>query len=477
MYKISKMYDISGKRELFFDGEFINPSRTTAEFLLHHPVRKGVVMEHDAPWEGDGCDFHNFFKDGDIYRMYYLGWNTENTDDIVVCYAESTDGIHWIKPNLHICKYNDSYDNNIILDRTMVFDITIDNFMVFKDENPNSSPEKRYKAVMALRSELHSLYSEDGIHFSYGELLTDDGHFDSLNVAFWDDNAKIYRCYFRGFHELGSTEGAEWTEENVRDIRYMESADFVTWSKPKLIDFGDAEDVALYTNVVQPYLREESVLVGLPSRYIYRREWTDNYDELCGREKRLKRFQNVERYGLVVTDCVFITSRDGYHFKKYDEAFVRPGTEHADNWVYGSCYPARGFIEAPSEIDGADPELSLYMFDGHWNGSPTKFVRYTIRCDGFVSMHAGAVEKMLVTKPFLYKGSDLYINFETSALGYMYFTLVDEEGNRYDSCETFGDKIDRRVVFDDGVVEKLSGKQVVLEVRMKDADLYSVMFR
>ena len=92
-------------------------------------------------------------------------------------------------------------------------------------------------------------------------------------------------------------------------------------------------------------------------------------------------------------------------------------------------------------------------------------------------MHAGVKEKMLVTKPFTFTGTNLYINFSTSALGYMYFTLVDTDGNRYTSCETFGDKVDRRVCFEDGVVEKLSGKPVTLEVRMKDADLYSFIFR
>lgn len=475
------MYNISKHREFFWDETFTDPLKTTAEFLLHHPVRKGIVLEHDAPWEGDGCDYHNFFRDGDIYRMYYLGWHFGNTHNLVVCYAESKDGINWIKPTLRICEYNGSYDNNIILDRTMVFDSDIDNFMVFKDTNPDCPPEQKYKAIMTISKGvpfgLHSMYSKDGIHFSYGELLSNDGHFDSLNVAFRDENAACYRCYFRGFHDRGNDGNASWSEDSLRDIRYMESADFKTWSKPKLVDFGQSEDVSLYTNVIQPYLREKNVLIGFPSRYLYRRKWNKNYDELCGQEKRLKRMETAPRYGLVVTDCVFITSRDGYHFKKYDEAFIRPGMENGDNWVYGDCYPARGFAETPSDIAGADPELSLYIPVGHWSGKATRLIRYTIRCDGFVSMHAGAVEKMLVTKPFCYEGSNLYINFETSALGYLYFTLVDKDGNRYESCETFGNTIDRRVGFDDGVVEKLSGKSVVLEVRMRDADLYSLIFQ
>ena len=156
---------------------------------------------------------------------------------------------------------------------------------------------------------------------------------------------------------------------------------------------------------------------------------------------------------------------------------MRPGPEKGNNWVYGDGYPAYGFLETASDIEGEDNVLTMYVPDGHLGNAPVKLVRYTIRCDGFVSMHAGEKEKMIVTKPFTFEGRDLFVNFSTSALGYMYFTIVDERGNRYESCETFGDRIDRRVSFDSGVVEKLSGKPVTLEVRMRDADLYSVMFR
>lgn len=115
--------------------------------------------------------------------------------------------------------------------------------------------------------------------------------------------------------------------------------------------------------------------------------------------------------------------------------------------------------------------------EGEWSGCPTRLVRYSIRCDGFRSAHAGESEKILVTKPFVFSGSDLFVNFETSALGYMYFTIVDKDGTRYESEETFGNSIDRKVYFGDDVVKNLSGKLVTLEVRMCDSDLYSIMFR
>ena len=68
------MISLGHRRECFFDDYLIDTAKTTAEFRLHEPVRRECVMVHNAPWEGDGCDFHNIVKDGNLYRMYYLGW-------------------------------------------------------------------------------------------------------------------------------------------------------------------------------------------------------------------------------------------------------------------------------------------------------------------------------------------------------------------------------------------------------------------
>ena len=76
-----------------------------------------------------------------------------------------------------------------------------------------------------------------------------------------------------------------------------------------------------------------------------------------------------------------------------------------------------------------------------------------------------------------FEGEELYANFASSALGYLYFTLTDEDGNTYESTETFGDSVKRRVRFaDEDAVARLSGKVVTLSVRMQDADLYSIQF-
>lgn len=470
------MINIGHERECFFDDYLIDTEKTTAKFKVHNPTYKGPVMRHDEFWEGDGSDYHNFFYDNGIWRMYYLGWKTFGPrEEIFACYAESKDGINWTKPSLGIVEYRGTKDNNILLP------FGVDNFMVFRDDNPACEPDKKYKAVADKKIDenhhLYSYYSEDGIHFREGELICSDGRFDSLNVAFWDEKEKRYLCYFRGYHDIDEKDMPKSLgPQPIRDIRVIESPDFKVWTKFKRVNFGDCEDIPLYTNVVQPYYRAPQYYVGFPTRYIERPEWNGTYDELCGKEKRLQRIEKSKRYGLVVTDCVFMSSRDGYNFKRHDEAFMPPMPENGRNWVYGDSYVARGMIETPSDVQGAESEISIFAFDNHWGGHPSNFIRFTIRKDGFVSLRAGAEEEKVVTKPFVFEGEEMRINFATSARGYMYFTLIDENGNRYDSLETFGNLTDRKVVFGEGVVKSLSGKPVTLEVIMRDSDLYAIRF-
>jgi hypothetical protein len=170
-----------------------------------------------------------------------------------------------------------------------------------------------------------------------------------------------------------------------------------------------------------------------------------------------------------------MSSRDGRKWKRWEEAFMTPGPEREYNWVYGDCYPALGMIETESDLPCAPRELSMYTFDNHWSGMPTKLRRYTIRIDGFVSYHATYKPCKVVTKPFIFDGSSLSINFATSAVGHVRIRLISESST-LDSCELFGDSLDRKVVFEAGDVASLSGKPVRMEITMKDADIYSFRF-
>ena len=479
---MNDMIKIGSRRELFADDFLIDQKLTDAVRSMHHPVCRERVLVNDAPWEGDGWVYYSTFEDNGLYRMYYHTnplLDRENKKSFVgphyICYACSLDGVHWVKPKLGIWEYNKSCANNIILEID-----TEDAFHVFRDENPSCPDEERYKALLTRRvtrdgqrvSQLWCMTSFDGIHFADGWILSEQGRFDTHNTAFWDPLLGKYVCYFRDLHK--NADG-----EMVRDIRRMESADFRQWSVPEPIVYtGCTEDFQMYTNGIHPYMRAPYLYVGIPTRYVQRPAWEDNYDELCGSEHRRFRMQFHPRYGLALTDNLLITSRDGITFNRSGEAFMRPGPEGRKRWVYGDSYASNTIVATPP-VDETDAwELSFYSAVNQWSEETAHVYRYSLRMDGFYSYGGGYEEKTLVTKPFIFDGSRLEVNFSTSAAGRMRIFLEQADGRPIlggDSGDLFGDSIDRKVHFK-AELSVLSGTPVRMRVLLKDADIYSFRF-
>ena len=103
-----------------------------------------------------------------------------------------------------------------------------------------------------------------------------------------------------------------------------------------------------------------------------------------------------------------------------------------------------------------------------------------IRLDGFASYHADYEKKVLVTKPFVFEGNTLTLNFKTSGRGYIYVRVLDYYGkplDGYSSYEIFGDAYDRPVIFaDEAGLEKIQRMPIRLEFTMSEADIYSMNF-
>ena len=55
------MINLGSRREVFFDNFLVDEEKTTAEFRIHQPVRKGVAITHDEKWEGSHCLFSSAF--------------------------------------------------------------------------------------------------------------------------------------------------------------------------------------------------------------------------------------------------------------------------------------------------------------------------------------------------------------------------------------------------------------------------------
>ena len=487
---------IGTRREVFWDDDLIE--QTDAVLTQHQLQDRGVAMVCDAPWEGSSCTYPVVIRDRHVIRLYYKAGrfnitaepepDTPLTGPMVICCAESyDDGRTFQKPDYAIYSYAGNRRNNIILMRDETIRNT-DNFAVFKDTRPDCPDDERYKATLdngpvSRGSHDHSLIclkSKDGVHFTPDGEIMREGWFDSLNCAFWDRHSKQYFLYMRDWPEGYDRGRGETLDRKKRDIRYAVSPDFRHWTKPQRVDFSVSDAVELYTNNIKPYHRADHLYVGLATRYVEREAWSRSFDYLPGQENRLNRSRLQMRYGTALTDCVLITSRDGIHFRRWNEAFMRPGIERGHNWVYGDNYFSWGMVETPADLpDMAPDELSFYAFSGMWQ-QDCVLRRYAIRKDGLVSMRAPACGATIVTKPLVHQGERLMLNFATSAMGQIHVSLLDEEGRAlsgFQSHEVFGDNLDRPVVFANGQdVAVTAGRPIRLKFTMRDADLYAFQF-
>ena len=98
-----------------------------------------------------------------------------------------------------------------------------------------------------------------------------------------------------------------------------------------------------------------------------------------------------------------MTSRDGLTFRRWSEAFLRPGPRRKDSWVYGDNFIFWGMVQTKSTIEDAPDEISLYATESYWEGPYTTIRRLTLRLDGFVSASAPMTGGELVTKPIRFE--------------------------------------------------------------------------
>lgn len=430
---------VSSKLQLFID-DWVVDTMSALSLRLHSPTPREVALRFDAPWEGPWSTYVTVMKDSDRYRMYYRGAGRAGTE--VTCYAESPDGIAWTKPSLGIHDFEGSKSNNIIWTG-----FGKHNFTPFKDLNPNASSDERYKAVAG--GPLMALASPDGIHWTKlrDEPIITRGSFDSQNLAFWDTEQSQYVAYIRDFRD------------DIRQIKRCTSPDFNHWTEPEWLEYGDTPLEHFYTNAVTPYFRASQLYLGFPKRFMPHRHAVKEQPEPG------------------VSDAVFMSSRDGLHWdRRFMEAFIRPGLDR-ENWTHRSNMPAWGIVPTSPE------ETSLYYTE-HYDHSTCRLRRATLRVDGFVSVHADYAGGDILTKPLVFEGRELVVNYSTSAVGSIRVELQDEAGKPIsghaleEADELYGDEVERIVTWRPrSDVTRLQGRPVRLRFAMKDADLYSFRFR
>ncbi len=477
--------NIGKRRELFWDDYMIDKEKTKTKALQHEFAKQECVLKFEGPLGGDDCHILSLLDDGDKFRMYVhcsisKFYKERTCDNSGYVYAESTDGIHWDTPALGQRELYGNKDNCYLFPKDKApFDKGLDGFVVMKDTNPACKAGEEYKATAICDHKLMIFTSSDAIHFTQKYVMTADGQYDSNNTLMFDEKTGRYRCYYRVYHPDNRPDTIAWR----RDIRVSESEDLVNWSKPYCINFDDYMDWQLYMNGISKYRRAPHIFVGFPTRYVERgkNEWQTCYEALKNPEQRLALHKAHGRAATAMSDSLFMVSRNGIDWKRYNEPILTAGPENGINWVYGSAYLSNIAIETKSRYKGCDNELSMFAGENRWSGKPGEIYRYTMRLDGFVSQHAAWdsswSEPAIVTKPFIYDGSELFINFATSAYGGIQIDLRSLSENReINSAEIFGDATDRKVMWLNGSPAEFAGQPVVMTFHMHDADVWSFRF-
>ncbi len=476
--------NVGSRRELFID-DYLVAAMDHVELQVHQPERKELSLIFDQPWEGDAQNYFTVFYDNVKYRMYYHAWGQFPSLPLTIGYAESNDGIHWVRPKLGFCDFKGSKENNIIMDRVGE-GISSHDFNPFWDKKPGTPKDAKYKAVGfgysadGSKNGLYAWKSPDAVHwtlFQQTPVFT-NAPFDTQNVAFWSEQEGCYVLYYRHFRNVVNE------KTGTRIVLKAVSDDFIHWKEQGEIKFHEGEgprfDAQFYTNQIMPYYRAPHLYIGFPARYVDH-GITESTKLLPEWEARQNRIKVNQRLGTTVTDSVFISSRDGLNFRESNDVFVRPGLRMRHNWCYGDNYLAWSVVETNSVDDDSPRELSIYSVESYQTGGESRLRRYALRIDGFSSLHAKSKEGCVTTKPIQFIGKELSINAATSAAGSIRVEVCTPDGKPLpnfsaDDCDLiYGDSLDRRVSWKGNTdMSKWEGKTILLRFIMREADIYSM---
>jgi hypothetical protein len=201
----------------------LTPSRdnpNAPDYLATH-FYGSVLYDEGKPFDGAQGKFRMW------YYAVHLGDGPKDLREGPMCYAESDDGIHWVKPALRQFEFKGSLDHNAI----KLPELRTEGNFVIKDEL-DPDPARRYKLVYNYRPPdrswtIRTATSPDGLHWTAGP----EGPFHTFI-----EHASVYR--FNGLffvsgqmHNRGEGGHAQGRQGHV-----IVSPDFDHW----LQEWGDA---------------------------------------------------------------------------------------------------------------------------------------------------------------------------------------------------------------------------------------------
>ena len=465
---------------------FLNPAILTATdgaVLKVNPAqRRETVIFPDRPWERHMISFFLTVRDeGGKLRMWYVcrdEWGEGGQANLA--YAESIDGVSWIKPDLGAYEYKGSRANNLVGVHSL-------EGVVFQD--PNMPPEQRYIYVSTGRAEsgnksasaVTSIYrytSPDGLRWKRDAQPLIDAASDTQNVVWWDEHLKEYVVIVRGWTTNGRrkvnrltlprlTEPATTKPDGSGRGRYFHN------EIPTILacDEQDPTRTDIYNMSAQPYALDPRWYVAFPT-FLRRWEQTDE-----------RRYAGMKG-SVGPTEVQFAGSRDSLRWHRYDRvAYAAPAV--ASPFKQNMTFMGTGLVVRGDELWQYATEFESAHGDIEARKRKTDgiIVRYVQRVDGFVSLDTHNALGTARTVPVKVTGKRLLLNLDTGALGELRIGLVGADGKpmpgfAVEDCgpvEYNGTSV--AVTWKGGAdLSALQGRELALEFRSNRTKLYSFRF-
>ena len=472
--------DVGSRKQLFVDKRWLQSQRDV-ELVMNAPHQPGeLLITADQPYEeGGGINLYcSVLKEPNgLVRVWY---------DLVtptgpgpyeherrVCYAESRNGLDFVKPELGLFEVKGSKKNNVVIPGV------IGGSSVWLD--PQASAEHRYKtqAKVYPTGKFHMHSSPDGLTWKLLAEIDPQGPHDTQSIIFWDQPSQRY--LFFGRHRAISPE----IDVLCRSVRRAELTDLTQIKNTGLAIWPDAVDrakhesppnvapVDYYGATVFSYPYVDGVYVMLAQAFWH---WLPT-DSSAGtlspglRDVRLAISHDSKKFERVGGRRPFMRPGPAGRFDSQQIwAMPNPIIMGDEIWIY---YSALNW----DRTDQTDPDAP--------NGKRISGVgRAVLRLDGFVSVDAPYSGGEFTTPLLKFAGNRLELNVDTSAGGAVRVELLDESGRGIlgysgnDAPWQVGNSVRFPVAWRGAPdLRHLAGKPIRLRISLRDCKLYAFQFR
>lgn len=456
-------------RRLFLDAMVVEDSSGLSRvFHAADKYEKNPIIVKEHSWEGWGpYVYGTILRDSGKLRMWYQGIGGGSAD---VSYAESTDGIHWTKPDLGIIEYAGSKKNNIVGPNGACHIPS-----VIKVPNP-TSPDRQWAMYgFGYSSGLPDsrrgegkpsvAYSPDGLHWDWNRTPEQTGLYGSSDVTntFYDPYTSRYTATYKTMNRRHRAVGVAVSDDGLKWRKPIEGAVFGA-------DDLDPDATQVYGMPVFAY---QGMYIGQP--WIYHARWI-KYGKYSNPDVMYEAQEGSSR----IVDVQLAWSHNMLSWTRTParEPFIALGPEGA--WDSKMIYTARAPVIVGDKLffyyGGYD---TIHDDDKNAKGA---IGLATLRIDGFCSMHAGNREGWLISRREVFNTPIVTINATCAPRGSVTAELLDRNNkvipgfSRQDCIAFTSDSVRHELTWKTKAFpKKLIDKDRKIRFYVKDADLYSYL--